>query len=84
MVKVYGSMMCPDCVACAASYKEHQIDFEFYDFKDSLLYIKEFLKIRDTYEIFDEVRENEKIGIPCVVKEDGTVLLDWQSLVDTV
>ena len=82
MLKVYGSMLCPDCVACVAAMQEKKMVFEFYDFKESLRYLKEFLKLRDTLELFEEIRENDKIGIPCIVKEDGSVTLDWQSCIE--
>lgn len=84
MIKVYGSMLCPDCVACVAAMKERNLDFEFYDFKDSLKFLKEFLRLRDTSELFNEIRENDKIGIPCIVKEDGSILLDWMECLESM
>ena len=78
MLKVYGSMLCKDCVECVADFKKADIAFEFLDFADSLLNLKEFLKIRDGNEQFDAVRENGSIGIPVIVKEDGSITLDWE------
>ena len=43
MLKIYGSLLCPDCVRCCQELKEAQISFEYCDFGDSLLYLKEFL-----------------------------------------
>jgi len=39
--------------------------------------LKEFLKIRDENPLFDAVREKGSIGIPTIVKADGSVTLDW-------
>ena len=77
MLKIYGSMLCKDCVECVADLKQANVEFEFCDFADSLLYLKEFLKIRDENSLFDEVRVKGSIGIPTIVKDDGSICLDW-------
>lgn len=77
MLKIYGSMLCKDCVECVEDLKKENVEFEFLDFADSLLNLKEFLKIRDENPLFDAVREKGSIGIPTIVKEDGSVTLDW-------
>lgn len=77
MLKIYGSMLCKDCVECVDDLKKAEVEFEFLDFADSLLNLKEFLKIRDENPLFDAVREKGSIGIPAIVKEDGSVTLDW-------
>lgn len=78
MLKVYGSMLCPDCVNCCRELEEANVEFQFCDFADSLLHLKAFLKLRDENGIFNEVRAAGKIGIPCILREDGTLTLDWQ------
>ena len=78
MLKIYGSMLCKDCVECVDDLKKANVEFEFLDFADSLLHLKEFLKIRDGSELFDPVRERGSIGIPAILLEDGTISLDWQ------
>lgn len=81
MLKIYGSMQCPDCVECCEDLKKAEVDFEFRDFADSLLHLKEFLAIRDHSELFADIKEAGKIGIPCIVKEDGSVTLSWEAYV---
>lgn len=78
MLKIYGSMLCPDCVDCCRELKEAGVEFEFCDFADSLLNLKDFLKLRDEQEVFTELRQAGKIGIPCIVREDGSIVLDWK------
>ena len=80
MLKVYGSLLCPDCVDCCADLDKAGVAYEFLDFSHSLKHLKEFLALRDTLPIFHAVRENGSIGIPCIVKEDGSVTLDWTEL----
>jgi glutaredoxin-related protein len=77
MLKIYGSMLCKDCVECVEDLKKANVDFEFLDFADSLLYLKEFLAIRDGNDQFNAAREKGSIGIPAIVKEDSSVTLDW-------
>lgn len=82
MLKIYGSMLCKDCVQCVADLKAANILYEFHDFADELLALKEFLKIRDTEAIFTAVKERGSIGIPCILREDGSVTLDWDEFLE--
>ena len=77
MLKIYGSMLCKDCVECVEDLKKANVEFDFLDFADSLLHLKEFLAIRDGNDQFNAAREKGSIGIPAIVKEDGSVTLDW-------
>ena len=81
MLKIYGSMLCPDCVKCCQELKEAEVAFEYCDFGDSLLYLKEFLKLRDEHPVFVEVRAAGKIGIPCIVREDDSITFDWKEFI---
>ena len=54
------------------------VAYEYLDFADDLKNLKEFLALRDGRELFDTVREQMGIGIHCIVREDGSVTLDWQ------
>lgn len=78
MLKIYGSMLCPDCVECRADLDQAGVEYEFLEFADSLRNFKEFLKLRDEDPIFLPVKEKGSIGIPCIVKEDGSITLDWE------
>ena len=78
MLKIYGSLLCPDCVQCKNDLTAAGVAFEYYDFSDNLRNLKTFLSIRDTDTQFAEIKERGSIGIPCIVEEDGTVSLDWQ------
>ena len=75
MIKIYGSMLCPDCVACRKDLDEAGVAYEYLDFSADLKNLKEFLKIRDGNPLFDELRAEGKIGIPCNSRDDFNVLL---------
>ena len=78
MLKIYGSMLCKDCVQCREDLDKAGVDYTYLDFSENLAHLKEFLGIRDTDPQFVKVRENGSIGIPCIIKDDGTVTLDWE------
>ena len=75
---IYGSMLCPDCVECVKDLDAAGTAYTFCDFADDLSHLKAFLKIRDTEPLFDDVKREGKIGIPCLVYDDGTVSLNWK------
>ena len=77
MLKIYGSMLCPDCVQCRQDLDRAGVAYEYMDFSENLKNLKEFLILRDL-PLFDEIRREGKIGIPCIVKEDGTATLSWE------
>ena len=77
MLKIYGSMLCPDCVNCREDLDRAGVAYEYLDFSEHLLHLKVFLTLRDSESVFDEIRTAGKIGIPCIVTEDGRVTLDW-------
>lgn len=78
MLKIYGSMQCPDCVECRKELDAAGVQYEFLDFADSLLNLKQFLAIRDSESQFENVKQEGKIGIPCIMDDNGQVYLDWE------
>ncbi len=81
MLKIYGTMLCKDCVDCCRELEAAGVAYEFLDFADGILYLKEFLALRDSLPVFDVVREKGSIGVPCIVEGNGTVSLTWEHYV---
>ncbi|MEE1037437.1 MAG: glutaredoxin [Oscillospiraceae bacterium] len=77
MLKIYGSMLCPDCVQCREDLDKAGVEYEYLDFSENLKNLKEFLLLREG-SLFDAIRAEGKIGIPCIQREDGSVTLDWE------
>lgn len=75
MIKIYGMKTCPDCSYLFAQLEGREEEFEYLDIGDHVKLLKEFLRIRDREPVFDVCKENGYAGIPCFVKEDGTVTL---------
>ena len=45
MLKVYGSDLCPDCVACKAAFDAEKISYDFVNITSNMRNLKEFLKL---------------------------------------
>ena len=82
MLKIYGTMLCKDCVNCCADLDCAGISYEFLEFGEDLQNLKDFLKIRDGSSLFDGARAAGGIGIPCIVREDGSITLDWHEFLN--
>lgn len=78
MLKIYGSMLCKDCVQCRQELDAAGVSYAYFDFSEDLKNLKEFLHIRDTEPLFAEAKQEGYIGIPCILREDGSLTLDWQ------
>ena len=77
MLKIYGSMQCPDCTRCREDLDRAGVLYEYLDFSENLKNLKEFLILREG-PLFDEIRMDGKIGIPCILRQDGSVTLSWE------
>ena len=81
MLKIYGSMLCKDCVQIREDLDRAGVAYEFLDFAEDLGNLKEFLKFRDESPLFEDLRKEGKIGIPCILREDGTITLSWDEFI---
>lgn len=65
---------CPDCSEAKKLFAGNP-DYELIDIGRQARNLKEFLALRDNHPAFAKVRERGTIGIPCFVKEDGSVAI---------
>ena len=82
MIKVYVMESCPDCIEVKQRYSNDP-GFELVDIGKQARDLKEFLVLRDTHPAFVKVRERGNIGIPCFIKEDGTVIISLKNFDDS-
>lgn len=81
---VYGTNACPDCVEAIQKLDEKKADYVYLEFSNNMPNLKRFLKLRDTEAIFDTVKEQGKVGVPCFKLEDGTLTLDLEEVLDKI
>ena len=82
---MYGTEICPDCVAAKAQLEEvtaAQLDYR--NITRNTATLKEFLRHRDHDEMFKPVMEEGRIGIPLFILEDGTQTFDIADFMDDV
>ena len=77
---VYGHDMCPDCRECKVNFDRNGVEYEYADIGRDLRKLKAFLKLRDESDAFAAAKANGLIGIPAICGEDGSVTLDWESI----
>ena len=75
-MKVYGTDICIDCRNYKAIQKNRGFEAEFIDITGSTSNMKAFFEIRDTAELYAEIRAAHTIGIPLFVREDGAMTMD--------
>ncbi|MBQ4153342.1 MAG: hypothetical protein IJD11_03205 [Oscillospiraceae bacterium] len=80
MLTIYGTMLCPDCVEAVKVLDEKKIPYDYKNISESLLELKAFLKILATDPAFIPVKEGGYIGVPCFVREDGSVTLSLEEV----
>ena len=82
---MYGMNICPDCVEALETLKKHpEITVDYRDFTKETINLKEFLKFRDSQEIFAKIKEDGGIGIPLFVKEDGSLTLHLEEIIQNL
>lgn len=79
MLKIFGSPLCPDCMACKAALDANGVEYNFVDVTGSMRNLKQFLKYRDTDPVFDDARANGYVGIPALLPEDGNITINWEA-----
>lgn len=82
MMKFYGTMICQDCVKAREALNAAGVLFDYVDITTSPAALRDFLRLRDTHKEFDAARRDGRIGIPCFVRDDGTVIVGAQTLLD--
>jgi len=70
---------CPYC-----EFVEKQVinnpEFQIIDIGEHIRNLHAFLELRDNNSIFDESKRIGDVGIPCYVKEDGTITLNSEDV----
>lgn len=77
MTKIYVMESCPDCTMVKQLYGNNP-EYVLIDIGQQARSLKAFLVLRDNHPAFDMVKEYGNIGIPCFVKEDGTVIISLE------
>lgn len=72
---LYGSDKCSHCGPFKEKLEKAGVEFKWVNITDSMANLKEFLKYRDERAEFEEVRKDGRVGIPCLVVNDGEEII---------
>lgn len=75
IITVYGMSTCPDCAAVQRQISGNE-RFRMVEIGEHVKKLKEYIRLRDRSPIFDELKKDGRIGIPCFLLEDGTITLE--------
>lgn len=80
---LYGASDCPHCTDVKAALEKEEIKYGYVDVRESLGHLKKFLNLRDANpEVFKDVRENGRVGIPALVVDDTEVIVKTAADID--
>lgn len=68
---VYGSAQCPSCVELKEQLDARKVHYGSVEILESLAHLKKFMMLRDAQqELYKDVRERGRVGIPLMVVDD--------------
>ena len=81
-VSVIGSHLCPDTLYALNKLVEAKADITFQNLSASLPDLKAYLALRESSPVFEGPKAKGSLGIPCFVREDGTVTLELEQVLN--
>ena len=81
-VTVIGSHLCPDTLYALNKLVEAKADITFQNLSASLPDLKAYLAPRDPTRVVEDPQPKGSLGIPCFVREDGTVTLELEQVLN--
>ena len=82
---LYGSKHWPGCEPVKEFLDKHNFEYLYVDITESMKNLKEFLKIRDTHDIYKGIRGRSIVGIPMLkIDEEVIIGLGEEKLLELV
>lgn len=81
-VIVFGSRHWPDCEPAKEFLSENEVNYIYLDISENMINLKRFLKYRDNAPEFKEIKDEGRVGLPCIVIENGEEILFDYNLLD--
>ncbi len=77
---VIGSHACPHTLAALNKLTEAGVSVDFKDILGSHADLKAYLALRDSDPLYVGIRGTSRLGIPCFIKEDGSMSLKLEEI----
>lgn len=79
-ITVVGSHLCPDTLYALHQLSAANAEISFVDILASHETLQTYLHIRETSDLYSEIRGTQRLGVPCFIREDGTMTLDLNDI----
>ncbi len=74
-ITVIGSHLCPDTLYALNRLTAAGVEASFQDILSCHAALQAYLNIRETSDLYAEIRGTQRLGVPCFVREDGSMTL---------
>ena len=81
-ITVYGSNVCPGTLRFLSILTSNGVMPNFVNVTGSIGVLKDFIYIRDTHEVFKDIRGTGRIGFPLLQMEDGSYTRDVNGVLE--
>ncbi len=75
-VRIIGSHLCPENLYALKQLTDAKFEVDFVDILTSLNALKTYLSVRESSPLYKDICGTDRLGIPCFVREDGSMTLD--------
>lgn len=79
-VTVIGSHLCPDTLYALNRLSAAGAEVDFQDILSCHAALRTYLNLRDTNDLYAEIRGTQRLGVPCFQREDGSLTLDLNEI----
>lgn len=79
-ITVIGSHLCPDTLYALNRLAEAGVEVNFQDILSCHAVLRTYLNIRETSELYADIRGTQRLGVPCFQREDGSLTLDLNEI----
>lgn len=79
-ITVIGSHLCPDTLYALNRLAEAGVEVNYQDILSCHAVLRTYLNIRETSELYADIRGTQRLGVPCFQREDGSLTLDLNEI----
>ena len=79
-ITVIGSHLCPDTLYALNRLAEAGVEVNYQDILSCHAVLRTYLNIRETSELYADIRGTQRLGEPCFQREDGSLTLDLNEI----
>lgn len=79
-ITVIGSHLCPDTLYALNRLAEAGVEVDYQDILSCHAALRTYLNIRETSDLYADIRGTQRLGVPCFRREDGSMTLELEDI----